>query len=78
MDGLCEIGAVTKQLVVLQAGVNALLDLDGEAIQVSGPCVPATVALDHHDRAAFHDELAPIVMTLRTLNVEHVVRVRHG
>jgi hypothetical protein len=65
-------------LMVFQHGVNALLDLDGKTLQVSGPCMPATVALDHHDSAAFHDEFAAVVTTLRTLDVERVACVRHG
>jgi hypothetical protein len=71
-------GGGEDALMVFQHAVNALLDLDGETLQVSGPCMPATVALDHHDSTAFHDEFAAVVMALRTLDVERVVRVRHG
>jgi hypothetical protein len=68
---------VSILLIVLQQGPDLLLDLAGQAIQVSSPCVAASHALHHDDREALHDEHASAVMTLRTLDGERVVRVRH-
>ena len=66
------------QLMVLQHRVDPLLDLGGQTIHSSGPCMPATVALHHDHRQALHDDHAGVVMALRTLDGERVVGVRHG
>ena len=68
-----------RTLTILQhGGMDLLLDFIGQTVQISGPCMSATGALDGHDSEAFHDEQAALVMAFRTFNWERVVRVRHG
>ena len=65
-------------LIVLQLGSELLLDLVGQTLQVSGPCVAAIVALHHDDRETLHDEHASVVIALRTVDGERLVAIRHG
>jgi hypothetical protein len=69
---------VSILLIVSQHGANLVLELAGERIQVSGPCVAAIGALQRDDRPALHDERASVVMALRTHDRKRVIRVRHG
>lgn len=65
-------------LIVLQDAADFLLNLAGQTVQVSGPCVEAIGAFHHDDGEAPHDQHASVVMTFRTGDRERVVRVRHG
>lgn len=69
---------VSILLIVLQQGADLVLDLAGQSVQITRPCVAAIGALHHDDRATLHDDHASIVMALRTNDRERVVRIRHS
>jgi hypothetical protein len=64
--------------MIFQNGVDLLLDLVGQAVQLSGPAMAATGALQQHHGEASHDEGAALVMAFRTFNWEWIVGIRHG
>ena len=64
--------------MILQHVMNLLLDLIWQVVHLSGPCIAATGACEHHDGQTSHDEHAAVVMALRTFDGERVVGIGHG